>query len=115
VETTVSIEVRANKVEQAFLAEAGIEEPLGKATFIMDNGRFVKKSEPNPAIKKLFEFHSPNAGIGYLDYIPPIRFYPNQAVSDIKSAGTDAQVRQIVSSFHRGWGDAGKFSNFGAR
>jgi hypothetical protein len=109
-ETTLSIQVQPNKGEQAFLAEAGIKETLGNATFIIENGRFVTKSELNPAIKKLFEFHSPNAGIGYLDYIPPIRFYPNQGVSDINSAGSDGQVRQIVSSFHRGWGDANKFS-----
>jgi hypothetical protein len=90
--------------------KSGINEAIGKATFIIENGRFIKKSEANGAIKKLFEFHSPNAGIGYLDYIAPIRFYPDQRVSDINSAGSDPLVRQIVSSFHRTWNDANKFS-----
>jgi hypothetical protein len=38
------------------------------------------------------------------------RYYPNQTVGDINAAGSDNQLRQLVSSFHRGWGDASKFS-----
>jgi hypothetical protein len=38
-----------------FLVKAGINEAIGKATFIIENGRFIKKSEANAAIKKLFD------------------------------------------------------------
>jgi predicted ATPase len=108
-QASLSIEVQPNDREQAFLRAARIDEPVGKAHFVIEQGRYIKTASVNDAIRKLFEFHPPTLGLGFLDYIPPIRYYPNQGVGDINSAGSDQQLRQIVASFHRGWTDTSKF------
>jgi len=95
------------------LAKEGITESVGEAEFAIEKiGRHIKDANFNPAIKKLFEFHTPTLGVGLLDYLPPIRYYPAQGVGDINSAGSDQQLRSIVPSFHRGWNDTSKFSTF---
>jgi predicted ATPase len=109
-QASVSIEVQPNQREQEFLRAAGVNESLGKARFVIEHGRYIKEPSVNDAIRKLFEFHPPTVGVGFLDYLPPIRYYPNLGVGDINTAGSDQQLRQVVSSFHRGWGDASKFS-----
>lgn len=108
----IKIEVCANSKESEFLQSAGITETVGKAEFVIENGRHITRSDVNPTIRKLFEFHPLGKGIGLLDYIAPIRHYPNQGVGNINAAGSDEELRTIVSSFHRGWGDSQKFSTF---
>lgn len=108
----LSIEVQPNEVECEFLASLGLPEMVGKATFVIEHGRYVKDASVNQSIKKLFEFHRPSLGIGLLDYLAPIRHYPNQGVGNINAAGSDEELKSIVSSFHRGWNDAAKFSTF---
>jgi hypothetical protein len=108
-EASMSIEVQPNEQEREFLKAAGISERVGKAAFTIEHGRYIRRSEVNNTIRKLFEFHLPSVGVGLLDYIAPTRFYPNQGVGDINAAGSDAQLRSIVSSFHRGWSDTSKF------
>jgi hypothetical protein len=109
-QATLTIEVQPNEHELAFLQKAGVTDALGKAQFVIEDGRYIKRPEINQTIRRLFEFHSPTMGIGFLDYIAPIRYYPNQGVGNINAAGSDDEVRSIVSSFHRGWSDASKFS-----
>jgi hypothetical protein len=109
-QATLAIEVQPNDHERVFLQKAGCPEELGKAEFVIEQGRYIKRSDINEAIKKLFEYHSPALGVGFLDYIQPIRYYANQVVGNINTAGSDNEVRSIVSSFHRGLGDTSKWS-----
>jgi hypothetical protein len=109
-QATLILEVQPNEREQSFLKAAGVTETVGKAEFIIESERFIKRSTMNTAIRSLFEFHSPTRGVGFLDYIGPIRYYPQQGVGDINAAGSDPQLRSIVSSYHRGWGDQSKFN-----
>jgi hypothetical protein len=108
-QASISIQVEPNDSERAFLKKTGIDEEIGEAEFVIEDGRYLKESSVNQAIRKLFEFHAPTVGVGFLDYISPVRFYPNQGVGDINAAGSDSQLRSIVSSFHRGYGDTSKF------
>ncbi len=109
-QASVAIEVQPNDLEKSYLHEAGIRETTGKAEFVVENGRFVKQFQVNDAIKKLFEYHSPANGIGFLDYVGPIRHYPNQGVGNINSAGSDSELRAMLASFHRPATDGSKFS-----
>src|SRR5260370_12072415 len=79
----LSIEVTPSEREREFLRNEAITDDLGRAAFVIEDGRYVTESTVNPAIRKLFEFHAPNLGLGYLDYIGPIRSYGSQVVGDI--------------------------------
>jgi predicted ATPase len=112
-EARISIEVQPNTQEEAYIRTLDPEVELpGKAEFIIRPPRYIADKQMNQAIKLLFQYHSPGTGIGYLDYIPAIRFYPDQNVGDLNSASSDMITKQIISSFHRGLGGQGKFGTF---
>lgn len=108
----IDIEVEPSVDEAALLSAAGIEGKVGTAQFVLDAPRYVVDSQQNDVLKRLFEFHRPTEGFGYIDYTRPIRVYPNLTVGNITDTGTEAKVRNVFADFHRGPGDAAKFFDF---
>jgi hypothetical protein len=74
----VTLEVEADSGERDLLQQKGIREERGEATFTVADGKFVLLQQTSPLVEELFSFHPLASGVGYVDYISPIRFYPQQ-------------------------------------
>ena len=61
-QASISIQVEPNDLERAFLKRLGTVEEIGEAEFVIEDGRYVKESSVNEAIRKLFEFHVRQGG-----------------------------------------------------
>ncbi len=106
----VTIKVEATSMEQAFLTAGGVTEFTGKAHFVIEDGRHIAAQNVNETIKRLFRFHNPSDGVGFIDYIRPIRFYRNRVLGDFASDLTDERLRGAFSEFHRPYHEHDKFS-----
>lgn len=108
----IRIEVQATGVEIDYLRTANVSEDIGKAHFAIEDGRHITKQESNETIRRLFQYHNPKDGVGFVDYIRPVRFYRSRQLGDFASELTDQRLRQSISEFYRPYHEHEKFSGF---
>ena len=106
----IRVEVRATGAEVEYLRAANISEDVGRASFVIEDGRNITKQESNETIQRLFQYHNPKDGVGFVDYIRPIRFYRTRRLGDFASDLTDDRLRQSISEFYRPYHEHEKFS-----
>jgi AAA15 family ATPase/GTPase len=51
-QASLSIQIGPNDSERAFLKKIGIDEEIGKAEFVIEDGRYIKEASVNEAIRK---------------------------------------------------------------
>jgi predicted ATPase len=108
----IELDVVASDTEVELLRNAKISEVRGTVKIVLESPRYVLDVSFNEAVRKLFEFHTPTEGYGYVDYTRPVRFYPNIGVGNLTDTGTEPRVRNVFSEFHRGQTDSSKFQDF---
>jgi predicted ATPase len=107
----VHIEVQATGQEIDYLQGHGIRQPIGIAHFVIEDRRYVATRQVDTTIQKLFQYHNPKDGIGFVDYIRPIRFYQNRPIGDFASDLSDNRTRQVFSEFYRPYNQHEKFAS----
>ncbi len=108
----ITIEVEATGLEREYLEGANIPNMHGKATFVIEGGRHITRQQVDNTIKKLFQYHAPSEGIGFVDYIRPVRFYLNCEIGSFANEMSDDRTKQIFTEFHRKNSEHQKFSTF---
>jgi predicted ATPase len=107
----IRLEVKATGAETEYLAKANITEPRGTATFVIEDGRHVTTLQANDTIKRLFQYHNPTDGVGFVDYIRPVRFYLGQQLGDFTRHFRDDQIKQVFMELHHPYNKHNKFSS----
>jgi predicted ATPase len=111
-QVAVCLEVEATGKDCEYLSSANISNTKGSAHFVIEDGRHITTQQSDDTIKRLFQYHSPTEGVGFIDYIRPIRFYRNRQVGDFASELTDERFRKTLSEFHQEHHQHEKFSSF---
>jgi len=94
----VGVEIEANRVEEAYLKGKGISERTGKASFVIEHERFITSQEVDPVASELFRYHAPRTGVGFIDYLPPVRIHLRRSVGGPGSI-TDETTKEIFPDF----------------
>lgn len=108
----VHIEVQATGPEVEYLQKLNLPAPTGKAHFVIEDGRHITTQQADETIKRLFQFHSPNDGVGFIDYIRPVRFYLSRKLGDFSSEMSDDRTKQAFAEFHQPYNQHEKFASF---
>jgi predicted ATPase len=106
----ILIEVQATGTETEYLANSNITEMTGTAKFTIEDRDHVSSIVPNDTIKRLFQYHNPKDGIGFVDYNRPVRFYLRQQLGDITSPFRDDRIKQTFMELHHPFSTHNKFS-----
>ncbi len=106
------IEVEATGTDCDYLRAANITQTVGKAHFVIEDGRRITSQQADDTIKRLCHFHSLADGVGFIDYIRPIRFYMRRDIGNFSSEMADSHFRQSLGDFHRQVTDQQKYSGF---
>lgn len=110
-EASISLEVEAGNEELEYLKREKITDPVGRVTCKIENGRFITDLQSNETIRKLFRFHRPTEGVGFVDYIKPVRYFDRQGITDPTQADNDDRLKEEFSAFQRQWQDQTKFGS----
>ena len=108
----ISLEIEAAGAELDYLKAANLSVPYGKAHFVIEDGHHITNLEADPTVRRLFQFHSPNEGIGFIDYIRSTRFYVNHKLGDFSKDLSDDRTKQLFSEFLHPLNHHEKFSTF---
>lgn len=108
----IKMEIEANERECTALVEHGIHERVGQVRFVIEDGRYVTEEEADEVVKWLFRYHTPSLGVGFFDYIKPVRFYRHRALGDFTQAFSDDRTKQVFMEFHRQSHEDDKFATF---
>lgn len=106
------IEIEATGTECEYLRAASVTQDIGKAHFVIEDGRRVTSQQADDTMKRLCQFHSFADGVGFIDYIRPIRFYMRRDIGNFSSEMADSHFRQSLGDFHRQITDQQKYSGF---
>lgn len=110
--TELFLEAEATGKEEDYLKSVEVAETTGKAHFVIEDGRYVTAEQSDNTIKRLFQYHNPSEGIGFIDYIRPIRFYPKRELGDFAADLRDESTRRVFSEFHQPCHEHNKFMAF---
>jgi hypothetical protein len=108
----LQIEVEATGSDCDYLRAASITGNVGTAHFVIEDGRHITSQQADDTIKRLCQFHSPAAGVGFIDYIRSIRFYMRKDIGNFSSEMADSHFRRNLGDFHREVTDQQKFGGF---
>jgi predicted ATPase len=108
----LQIEIEATGSDCDYLRAANIASTVGKAHFVIEDGRRITSQQSEETIKRLCQFHSLSDGVGFIDYIRSIRFYVRKDIGDFSSEMADSNFRQSLGDFHRQVTDQKKFGGF---
>jgi len=108
-EAEVILEVAANADETKYLTGVGLEASTGTVRLVLRDGRYVPEVDADDVAKSLFEYHTPSDGVGFVDYIRPIRIHTSGDLGDVMSAASDGSMRNSLSEFPRNWTEHQKF------
>ncbi len=108
----ISLEVQATGTEEAYLLASKVTGTTGKASFVIEDGHRVTSQSANDTIKRLFPYHNPREGVGFLDYIRPTRFYLKHKLGDFARELADDHTRLAFAEFHQPENQHTKFSSF---
>ena len=106
------IEIEATGSDCAYLKAANVSNTIGQAHFVIEGGRRITSQHADDTIKRLCQFHSFADGVGFIDYIRPIRFYIQRDIGNFSSEMADSQFRQSMGDFHRQVTDQQKYTGF---
>jgi energy-coupling factor transporter ATP-binding protein EcfA2 len=108
----IDIEIEASGSELDYLNAVKILESIGKAHFVIEDGQRVTEIKANETIKRLFQYHNPSEGVGFIDYIRPVRFYINKRLGNFSQDLTDDTTKKLFSEFLHPYNHHEKFSTF---
>ena len=108
----VAIEVEAEGPEQNYLKAAGIQTAIGRASFVIEGEKHITTDNSDDAIKRLFRYHNPKDGIGFIDYIRPVRFYLNRPLGNFSNDMSDDRTKNVFMEFHHPSNHHEKFASF---
>jgi len=108
----IKIEVQPSDDEKKYLESVQIRGQSGAAEVVIEDGRHIVSQSSNDVINRLFQYHNPSEGLGFIDYIRPIRFYQASVVGNFADDLTDNRIRHTLSEFHRPPEQHTKFSGF---
>jgi predicted ATPase len=107
----INIEIEATGQEIRYLAAAQIQQTVGRARFVIEDGTRITSLHADEAIKRLFQYHNPSEGIGFIDYIRPVRFYLHQQLGNFAAEMRDDRTRQLFMEFQQPCNQNNKFSS----
>lgn len=108
----IRLEIEATGLDCDYLRAANITNDVGNAHFVIEDGRHVTSQKFDETMKRLCQFHSPTAGVGFIDYIRSIRFHVRRDIGNFSSEMADSHFRQNLGDFHRQMTDQQKFGGF---
>jgi predicted ATPase len=108
----IKLEVEATGTDCDYLRSVSISENIGTAHIVIEDGRHITTQQSNDAAKRLFQFHSVTDGIGFLDYLRPVRFYGKSEIGNFSETMADSHFRQNLGDFHRKATEQQKFASF---
>jgi len=109
----VSLVIKPNESEIAYLVNKGITEREGKVQLVIEKDRIVTKVDKNPVIEELFKFHNPQHKIGFIDYFPPVRLYGPNRIGDFVQEMSDERTKHLFTYPFNTQGTSGqKFTAF---
>lgn len=108
----IKIEIEATGPDRDYLRRANISHDIGKAHFVIEDGRHITSQQADETMKRLCQFHSPADGVGFVDYIRSVRFYARRDIGNFSSEMADSHFRQHLGDFHRPITDQQKFGGF---
>lgn len=108
----ISMEVAPTDAEQQCLFGDVVEGRTGHAHFAIEDGRYISEQTVDDYTRRLFRYNPPESGVGFVDYIRPIRFYRHQPLGDFTQAFSENTTKQVFAEFARQPHEQEKFSTF---
>lgn len=108
----IKLEIEATGADCDYLQSANVTNPVGKAHFVIEDGRRITSQSADDTMKRLCQFHSISEGVGFIDYIRSVRFYTKRDIGNFSSEMTDSHFRRNLGDFHRQITDQNKFGGF---
>lgn len=105
----ITVEATGNEIQ--YLRDSGHTSTSASAHISIEDGIHVTRLEVDEALKKLFRYHNPREGVGFVDYIRPIRYYLNRSIGNFSNDMSDDRTKHVFTELYAPLNQYGKFDS----